>query len=301
MSATDYFRRNCWISTECDDRFVADVIRWMGDDHIVFETDFPHPDSKYPHATEHFLALATRPRSATTASARSCGTTRSTSTGSPRATCRPPPASSGERSEPARAGSSAAVRAGNGVNGLRDRAAIVGVGYTPFSKNSGVSTLTLALRAIRRRARRRRPAAGATSTAWPRHRVGDSVQAAVVAAGARHRTTCASTSTSSAAAARSHSIIGARRHGRGDGRGRDRRVLAGDQRPLGVPHGRHRPCRRPTSWSSSTRRPTATRPRRSSSPMYARAYMHSYGATAEDLGRGRHPPARVRACATSGR
>ncbi len=57
MSATDYFRRNCWISTECDDRYVADVMRWMGDDHIVFETDFPHPDSKYPKATEHFLAL----------------------------------------------------------------------------------------------------------------------------------------------------------------------------------------------------------------------------------------------------
>ena len=33
------------------------MIRWMGDDHIVFETDFPHPDSKYPHATEHFLDL----------------------------------------------------------------------------------------------------------------------------------------------------------------------------------------------------------------------------------------------------
>jgi predicted TIM-barrel fold metal-dependent hydrolase len=57
MSATEYFRRNCWISTECDDRFVADVVRWMGDDHIVFETDFPHPDSKYPYATEHLLAL----------------------------------------------------------------------------------------------------------------------------------------------------------------------------------------------------------------------------------------------------
>jgi predicted TIM-barrel fold metal-dependent hydrolase len=57
MSATDYFRRNCWISTECEDRFVSDVIRWMGDDHIVFETDFPHPDSKYPHATENFVAL----------------------------------------------------------------------------------------------------------------------------------------------------------------------------------------------------------------------------------------------------
>ena len=66
MSATDYFRRNCWISTECDDRFVADVMRWMGDDHIVFETDFPHPDSKYPHATEHFLGLDARPDRATT-------------------------------------------------------------------------------------------------------------------------------------------------------------------------------------------------------------------------------------------
>ena len=52
MSATDYFRRNCWISAECEDPFVADVIRWMGDDHIVYETDFPHPDSKYPHATD---------------------------------------------------------------------------------------------------------------------------------------------------------------------------------------------------------------------------------------------------------
>ena len=31
---------------------------------------------------------------------------------------------------------------------LRDKAAIVGVGYTEFSKASGVSTLTLALRAI---------------------------------------------------------------------------------------------------------------------------------------------------------
>jgi predicted TIM-barrel fold metal-dependent hydrolase len=57
MNATDYFRRNCWISTECEDPFVTDVIRWMGDGHIVYETDFPHPDSKYPHATKEFLEL----------------------------------------------------------------------------------------------------------------------------------------------------------------------------------------------------------------------------------------------------
>ena len=57
MTATEYFRRNCWITTECEDPFVTDVIRWMGDDHIVCETDFPHPDSKYPHATKEFLEL----------------------------------------------------------------------------------------------------------------------------------------------------------------------------------------------------------------------------------------------------
>lgn len=34
------------------------------------------------------------------------------------------------------------------MSGLRDQTAIVGIGYTPFSKRSGVTTLTLALRAI---------------------------------------------------------------------------------------------------------------------------------------------------------
>jgi acetyl-CoA acetyltransferase len=67
-----------------------------------------------------------------------------------------------------------------GDHPLRDRTAIVGVGYTEFSKNSGVSTLTLALRAI--------SSALADAGLTPRdvdgvacHRVGDSVQAAVVA------------------------------------------------------------------------------------------------------------------------
>ena len=57
MSVTDYFKRNCWITTECEDPFVADVIRWFGDDRILWESDFPHPDSKYPHTVQHFLDL----------------------------------------------------------------------------------------------------------------------------------------------------------------------------------------------------------------------------------------------------
>ncbi|HEX7097198.1 MAG TPA: hypothetical protein VF183_15035 [Acidimicrobiales bacterium] len=63
---------------------------------------------------------------------------------------------------------------------LRDRTAIVGVGYTEFSKNSGVSTLALALRAISDAV----ADAGLTLKdidGLACHRVGDSVQAAVVA------------------------------------------------------------------------------------------------------------------------
>src|SRR5271168_469354 len=63
---------------------------------------------------------------------------------------------------------------------LADKAAIAGVGYTEFSRNSGVSTLTLALRAIM---------AALEDAGLPperldgiaTHRVGDSIPAAIVA------------------------------------------------------------------------------------------------------------------------
>ena len=50
-----YFKRQCWVSAEADERFIKHVIDYMGDDLIVFSTDWPHPDSKYPHAVETFL------------------------------------------------------------------------------------------------------------------------------------------------------------------------------------------------------------------------------------------------------
>ena len=29
----------------------------LGDDNVVFSTDYPHPDSAFPHAVEELLAL----------------------------------------------------------------------------------------------------------------------------------------------------------------------------------------------------------------------------------------------------
>lgn len=54
-SPVEYFKRNCFITTECDEHLVSHVIDELGDDRILFETDYPHPDSKYPRAVQTFL------------------------------------------------------------------------------------------------------------------------------------------------------------------------------------------------------------------------------------------------------
>jgi predicted TIM-barrel fold metal-dependent hydrolase len=57
MKPSAYFRRQCFASVEADEAFVKQVIDYMGDDTIVFSTDWPHGDSKYPHAVESFMQL----------------------------------------------------------------------------------------------------------------------------------------------------------------------------------------------------------------------------------------------------
>ncbi|HEX2173941.1 MAG TPA: amidohydrolase family protein, partial [Dehalococcoidia bacterium] len=57
MKPSEYFARQCYISTDCDELPLRSVIAELGDDRIVFSTDYPHGDSKYPHAVETFLAL----------------------------------------------------------------------------------------------------------------------------------------------------------------------------------------------------------------------------------------------------
>ncbi len=165
---------------------------------------------------------------------------------------------------------------------LRDRAAIAGVGYTEFSKDSGVSTLTLALRAITAAlADAGLTAADVDGVAC--HRVGDSVQAVVVAQslGIRdlrfHLDMFGGGSTShqviaSAAMAVVTGVadtvvcwraINARSEWRMGGTGRSAPETVEFQ--YQVPYGYATP---PQQYA-----------------MQARAYMHQYGIVAEDLGR----------------
>ena len=57
MAPSTYFKRQCFASVEADEEPAKYVIDFMGSDRLVFSTDFPHEDSKFPHAVETFLTL----------------------------------------------------------------------------------------------------------------------------------------------------------------------------------------------------------------------------------------------------
>jgi predicted TIM-barrel fold metal-dependent hydrolase len=57
MKPSEYFRRNCFLSVEADEEPARQYIEWFGDENLVFSTDYPHGDSKFPHAVEAFSKL----------------------------------------------------------------------------------------------------------------------------------------------------------------------------------------------------------------------------------------------------
>jgi predicted TIM-barrel fold metal-dependent hydrolase len=57
MKPSEYFLRNCFVSCEADEVAAKHYFEDFGDDNVVFSTDYPHADSKFPHATESFMSL----------------------------------------------------------------------------------------------------------------------------------------------------------------------------------------------------------------------------------------------------
>jgi uncharacterized protein len=57
MKPSDYFKRQCFVSVEPDEDGVKYVIDYVGTDRLVFSTDYPHGDSKFPDAVNSFLRL----------------------------------------------------------------------------------------------------------------------------------------------------------------------------------------------------------------------------------------------------
>jgi predicted TIM-barrel fold metal-dependent hydrolase len=52
-----YFKRQGYASVEADEEPVKYAVDFVGNDRLVFSTDFPHVDTKYPKAVERFLQL----------------------------------------------------------------------------------------------------------------------------------------------------------------------------------------------------------------------------------------------------
>ena len=51
----EYFQRQCYVSIEDDEEPARFIEQTELVNNVVFSTDYPHIDAKYPHATERFL------------------------------------------------------------------------------------------------------------------------------------------------------------------------------------------------------------------------------------------------------
>jgi len=57
LKPIEYFQRQCYGSIECDEITAKHLPEFGLEDNIVFSTDYPHLDVKYPHAVDSFLKL----------------------------------------------------------------------------------------------------------------------------------------------------------------------------------------------------------------------------------------------------
>ncbi|MPZ14895.1 MAG: amidohydrolase family protein [Chloroflexi bacterium] len=57
LEPIEYWRRQCWSGVEVDEWPLRAVIDLLGDDNLVLSSDFPHFDSAFPEAFEHFMAI----------------------------------------------------------------------------------------------------------------------------------------------------------------------------------------------------------------------------------------------------
>ena len=57
LKPSELFRRQCVVSVEPEEELAKHVVAEVGDDNLVISTDWPHDDSRYPHAVDTFLAL----------------------------------------------------------------------------------------------------------------------------------------------------------------------------------------------------------------------------------------------------
>jgi predicted TIM-barrel fold metal-dependent hydrolase len=56
MLPTEYFKRQGWITLESDEPNLRGLVDFVGADRLLWASDYPHPDSKYPGAVDALFA-----------------------------------------------------------------------------------------------------------------------------------------------------------------------------------------------------------------------------------------------------
>jgi predicted TIM-barrel fold metal-dependent hydrolase len=54
MPPSEYFRRQVYVAARGDERTLPSVVELVGDENLVFNTDYPHPDGTFPFGFERF-------------------------------------------------------------------------------------------------------------------------------------------------------------------------------------------------------------------------------------------------------
>ena len=55
LRPSEYFQRQCVISTETGDHFTDEVVRSVGAEHVMWASDFPHMECQFPESLKRFL------------------------------------------------------------------------------------------------------------------------------------------------------------------------------------------------------------------------------------------------------
>ena len=58
MEPSAYFKRQCVASVEPDETPARAALDFLGSDNLVYSTDYPHGDSRYPRATDELSRAA---------------------------------------------------------------------------------------------------------------------------------------------------------------------------------------------------------------------------------------------------
>jgi predicted TIM-barrel fold metal-dependent hydrolase len=54
---SEYFKQHCYVGIEADEVPGKYAVDWGAGNNIVFSTDFPHADSRFPGAVKQFVEL----------------------------------------------------------------------------------------------------------------------------------------------------------------------------------------------------------------------------------------------------